>query len=433
MPNTLVYTRTIVQPSAAVKLTEKIGRADVAALSAVDQGAVTPNGDKPLVDIVRLRQNFGEQSLVGMLYSDRVGGGRENRALGGDTKIVFGEKYFAQFQAAESMTRVNGATTSGPMWEAVLDGTGRSFGFHYNVLGIHKNFQTDNGFVPRVDQVAPNISNRVTWYGPQGAVLERLQLFGTLSGVWGYDDFFAAKSILEDHASVSASALLRGGWNLGYTPRISSYGFRSQDYADLPGFVPSARTETFTHNFTLSTPIWRRFDASVGTTLGNDVDFDETSRVERTDYNAAIDVRPTDRLRINATYVASAFDRHGTNIRSMETRIPRIKLEYQIARPIFVRVVSQYTAASRAALVDPRTGEVLNVATSGVTAPSTASNSNVLRTDWLFSYRPTPGTVFFLGYGGSLSEADPLAFRELTRTNDSFFVKGSYLFRISGL
>jgi len=45
----------------------------------------------------------------------------------------------------------------------------------------------------------------------------------------------------------------------------------------------------------------------------------------------------------------------------------------------------------------------------------------------LHSYRPTPGTVFFLGYGGSLSEPDPLAFDRLRRTGDAFFVKASYV------
>jgi len=432
VPNTLVYTRTIVQPTAAVKLTEKLGRADVAALSAVDQGALTPNGDHPLVDIVRLRQNFGEQSLVGMLYSDRVGGGRSNRAIGADTKIVFGEKYYAQFQAVQSMTTVGGTSRNGPMWEAVLDATGRSYGFHYNVLGISPNFQTDNGYVPRVGFVKPNISNRYTFYGAPGARLERLQLFGTVYGLWDYDDFFSAKSLLEDQASLSFTGTLRGGWSLGWTPKISSYGFRPADYANLPGFTPSDRIETFTNNFTVSTPIFRRFDASVGTTIGNDVDFLETSRVRRTDYNATINLRPTDRLRVNATYVASSFDRRLTGQRSAETRIPRLKVEYQIARPIFVRVVSQYTAVTRGALVDPRTGEILDVSQGGVPIPSASSASNVLRTDWLFSYRPTPGTVFFLGYGGSLSEADPLAFRQLRRTNDSFFVKGSYVFRFMG-
>jgi hypothetical protein len=91
-------------------------------------------------------------------------------------------------------------------------------------------------------------------------------------------------------------------------------------------------------------------------------------------------------------------------------------------------VVSQYTATRREALVDPRTGQVIVLAS----GPSTATSSNVLRTDWLFSYRPTPGTVFFVGYGGSMTEEDPLAFKRLTRRSDAFFVKGSYVFRFTG-
>ena len=82
----------------------------------------------------------------------------------------------------------------------------------------------------------------------------------------------------------------------------------------------------------------------------------------------------------------------------------------------------------RQPLVDPRTGQVLLVSgTTGFT-PSAASASNRLRTDWLVSYRPSPGTVFFVGYGGDLEETDPLAFRTLRRTDDSFFVKASSCF-----
>src|SRR5262249_29368735 len=160
---------TIVQPDAAVKLTGKLGRADVAVMSALDQGATSFGGERPLVDIVRVRQGFGDQSLAGLLYSDRSGGGRENRVIGGDTRILFGGKYFAQFQAVESMTRVHGVLKSGPLWEAVVDRTGRAWGFHYNVIGIDPAFAADNGFVPRVGYVQPSASNRFTWYGAPGA------------------------------------------------------------------------------------------------------------------------------------------------------------------------------------------------------------------------------------------------------------------------
>jgi len=75
VPNSLVYTRTIVRPDAAAKFTGKLGRADIAVLSALDQSPSSfTTRDRPLVDIVRLRQNFGEQSLAGLVYSERVGG-----------------------------------------------------------------------------------------------------------------------------------------------------------------------------------------------------------------------------------------------------------------------------------------------------------------------------------------------------------------------
>lgn len=441
VPNTLVYTRTIVHPDGAAKLTGKLDRADVAVLSAVDEAGGGAPGEHPLVDIVRLQQHFGEQSLAGVLYSDRISADRENRAFGGDTHIVFKRIYFAQFQAVESVTRANGSTQSGPMWEAVVDATGRSWGFHYNVLGISPEFQTDNGFVPRAGFVQPNAANRITIYGKPGSLFERFNVFLSETALWDYRDFFDAKRLLEDHFSPQMSWTLRGGWSINASPRLSSYAFDQSGYSTLfvpattPGgtatpFVPSDRIETLVSGFSVGTPQYRYWYASVGTTLGNDVDFLETSRVRRADYSGEIDLRPSERLRAYLTYTGSAFTRRSDGVHSTYTRIPRIKVEYQLARPLFVRVVSQYTAMNHDPLVDPRTGQVLLVSGSTGPTPSTASSSNTLRTDWLVSYRPNPGTVFFLGYGGDLDETDPLAFRQLRRTDDAFFVKASYLFRL---
>ncbi|MEO7041066.1 MAG: hypothetical protein ABI035_02275 [Gemmatimonadaceae bacterium] len=99
---------------------------------------------------------------------------------------------------------------------------------------------------------------------------------------------------------------------------------------------------------------------------------------------------------------------------------------------MFVRVVAQYTATTRSALLDPRNGDVLFVNSDTTYAPSVGSIANGLRTDWMFSYRPSPGTVFFAGYGNSMMEPDALAFRRLRRINDGFFVKLSYLFQALG-
>lgn len=425
VPNSLVYTRTIVQPDAAAKLTGKIGRVDVAVLSALDGGG-TPAGDKPVVDIVRLRTGIGEQSQAGFFYSDRTSDSRSNRVLGADTKVVFGDIYYASLQAVESFTSAGGASTRGSMWEAVVDATNRAWGFHYNVLGIQPNFNADNGYVPRTGFVKPGASNRFTWYGKQGAVAERFNVFASVNALWRYDDFFNAKSLLEDAASTQLQLTLRGGWSVGLTPRIASFAFDPADYRSYVGFTPSQRITTLVTGFSVATPQYRRFAASAGTTVGNDVDFLETSRVRRVDYNASLDLRPSDRLRVSATYVSTSFARRVTGGRSAFARIPRLKAEYQLARPLFVRVVSQYTATRREALLDPRSGTAIMFG-SGASQPSA---SNALRTDWLLSYRPAPGTVFFLGYGGTLNEENPLAFDRLRRTADAFFVKGSYVLRL---
>ena len=62
--------------------------------------------------------------------------------------------------------------------------------------------------------------------------------------------------------------------------------------------------------------------------------------------------------------------------------------------------------------------------------PATAFTANQINVDWLFSYRPSPGTLVYLGYGSTLTEDGAFAFgRDLQRTADGFFAKVSYLFR----
>ena len=134
-------------------------------------------------------------------------------------------------------------------------------------------------------------------------------------------------------------------------------------------------------------------------------------------------------LSMNATYASNEFTRRVDGSSTFSQRIPRVKIEYQVARSVFVRIVSQYEANRRETLVDYRTGLPLLVRQSnGTYAQSVARASNLLRADWLFSYRPSPGTVFFAGYGNSMTEPEALGFDRLRRVSDGFFLKASWLF-----
>lgn len=324
------------------------------------------------------------------------------------------------------------------MWEAVVDRTGRAFGFHYNVLGIHPDFAADNGFVNRVGIVQPGIANRVSIYGAPGSVFERWMGFVRLIGTWKYDDFFAGRPVLERNASFNNSFTFRGGWTVSATPSLARYAFDSAAYAgtrspDPSGnpfpFVPRGTLDATTVQFSITTPVFRKFTASVGTTIGQDVDFQEVTPVRRRDLNVSLDLRPSPQLRMTATWVSSSFSRVRDGVQTVSTRIPRVKAEYQITRAVFVRLVSQYEATVREALVDPATGRTLLVSQGSGFVPSTKRVSNTLRSDFLFSFRPSPGTVFFAGYGDTMTEPDPLALNRLRRTADGFFLKASYVFQ----
>jgi len=166
---------------------------------------------------------------------------------------------------------------------------------------------------------------------------------------------------------------------------------------------------------------------------GRDENFFEWSPANILYLTLVANWRPTDRLRLNAQYQHQQFDRRTDGTTVGVRKIPRLKMEYQIARPIFVRVIGEYDADMQDDLRDDsRTGApilVFNPST-GDYARALGSRRNNLRTEWLFSYQPSPGTVFFAGYGSTLNESEPLRFGSLRRTVDGFFVKLSYLYRL---
>jgi hypothetical protein len=68
------------------------------------------------------------------------------------------------------------------------------------------------------------------------------------------------------------------------------------------------------------------------------------------------------------------------------------------------------------------------VSSGGGLVPSTRISTNALRTDWLFLFRPGPGTVFFLGYGGV--SANRTVGVSAAQAGERFFHQGSYVLRI---
>ena len=243
---------------------------------------------------------------------------------------------------------------------------------------------------------------------------------------------------IEKKLHVNLNATIRGGWNAGAGYFVETFGFDPALYAnyrvlgvanDTLPFTGTPRIPNSEQYVQFNTPPGSMLSANAIYVWGRDEDFYEWASTNFVVTSYGVTARPTDKLRVNATYNLQSFGRRSDGSIVGNNRIPRLKVEYQLSRPVFVRLVGEYDSFYRDALRDEgRTGRPLLV--NGQLA--TAFQSTAFRGDFLFSYQPNPGTVVFLGYGAGYADTRPasqpfefpssLGFRGYNRTDDAFFV-----------
>lgn len=275
-------------------------------------------------------------------------------------------------------------------------------------------------------------------------MFESIQFTPIFDNTWDWSRFVRGTEPDDIKVNTSTTARLRGGWTTTVYTWTETFKFPASLYAnyyverhDASGAaidtVPFTGTDRLTNvgvNLRLSTPQWKTFAASGDVIMGQDDNFDEWSSALIVYSTAEAEWRPTGKVRVNGRWLEQRVyrksDRSLVRIRS----IPRVKLEYQVSRPIFVRFVGQYDGLKVDELRDDsRTENPILIRTSSGFRRATPVDRGGLRVDWLFSYQPSPGTVMFMGYGASLG-SDEFRPSDLTRTSDGFFVKLSYLFRM---
>jgi hypothetical protein len=436
-PNRLIYTRRITQPVAGAKLTGKLGATSIAYLGAVD-AEDDASGSNPVYNVLRLRRDVGPSSTLGLVYTDKIVSSDYNRVLGSDARVVWGKVWFSQVQVVGSRTRSGGGVNSGALWDITLaDRTGRAYGNHFQLTGISPDFVAASGFVNRTDVVTGRMMNRFSWYGAPGALLEQLTTFVSLSPLWRYDDFLHGRGTIETEISNSWNATLRGGWQVEVSASNQQQVFESSDYVgySVPGptdtvafVVPHGLYNLWSGSAEVTTPS-RPLTANVSLSYGAAPIFAEAAEGRQFSLETEINWRPTPALRLNALWTHTILDRARDGSRFATADIPRLKLEYQLSRSIFLRYVGQYFAQEQASPLDPLTGLPLLV--DPILAPgAVGSVVREFTNDVLFSYKPTPGTVVLLGYGAALSEPRAFRFDDLHRESDGVFLKLSYLFRM---
>ena len=446
-PSSLVYTRAIEAPIAATKLTGKDGPLSIAYLSALDEqtSSVTGTGH-PLFNVLRVQRDIGGESVIGSTITDKEQGGAYSRLVSADSRFTFDKIYTLQLQAATSTTREStGAMRAGPLWLARLQRAGRTFGFDYFVKGIDPDFVAASGFVARAGVGTMSLDHRVTFYAPPGGLIETYGGDIRYSGTWEYRSLTALRTAEDQRYQFNASATLRGGWQIGGAVYLESYGYDPSIYANYYLASVNGTDTTYTHfqnqkNLpntdlvaTLYSPQFAHFSLSIVEVWGKDENFYEWSSAAVQLPSIGITWQPTPRFRANGIFNAQYYWRRTDHSLIAQTIIPRLDVEYQLSRSTFIRVVGQYDAAYQDSLRDDgRTNLPIFIrSSSGAFTRTTPYSSNVFSGSVLFSYRPVPGTVAFIGYGNDAVEPGALQFSRLRRQDDNFFVKFSYLFRLN--
>jgi hypothetical protein len=472
-PESLVYTRSIVAPAAGARVTGKVGAMNLAWLGAVDDAPrenparYAPQPDRAWFGIGRLRRDVGQGSTMGLLATSRVVGGAFNHVAAADARLRFGRAYVLGAQVGGSWTRAwrqDGAGTDSAgapgarvpvalydraahIGQVFVDRTSRPWGYLVTLRDVPEDFVTETGFVRRTGLTSLFGGNRVSWYGAPGARVERIDFFQSGSLLFPGRAFWRGGGALEGEAAMNVQPKLRGNLELELGVSRGFYVLDPGDYAgySLPvpdgletGDVlvrPDARVGGLNNVWLeVESSYFKWMDLSVEARLGGVPLFAEGTRGRELSLEAAVALRPTAALRVDGGLRRVLLHRARDDSRYSRALVPRLRVEYQLTRAFAVRGLAQYAVEEVDVLRAPdgrpylRDGDPFRVRR-GNRPASDAPQLNPLRLDLLLSWRPSPGTVAFLGYGREVTDDEAFRFDGLAPRTDGLFLKLSYLFR----
>ena len=155
-PINLFFSRRIVDPQVGARLTGKAGPYAIGALYADDRApGLQVLDDDPLFGkksqnaVLRVSRDMGNQSSLGVIYTDSRLEDSYNRVGGLDARIRFSPNWVGTLQGVASSTRLtDGEELSGPAADAVLERTGRKLSYAVAYNDRSPGFFTTLGFLP---------------------------------------------------------------------------------------------------------------------------------------------------------------------------------------------------------------------------------------------------------------------------------------------
>jgi len=391
-PN-LIYTRTIVNPLIAAKVTGKIAeKQSIASLYAMDElYDTTPGGRYAYVGIVRFKQ-----ALSGDGYIAGMGAVRETKphvnGMGGiDGLIRLTQSSRLAFQGLLSHTGDDptSSTERGHKYELTYDYEERSLRYGGAFGRISDNFVAEMGYVPRpgIMYVEGYVNPR---FYPSSELVRRVSIF---TGSRQYKDL--PSGIWENGYDLSISALVGPTVSVSAFAAVQTEVFAGKEF------------NTNTVQGSLSSQATRDVYVGLSAQHGNAIYY-SANPYGGYGHRGTLSIRyqPWDNLSAEYTLTFNDFSRSSDSKLIYEYTISRLRTTYQFNKYLFFRGIVEYNNYRKRML-----------------------------TDLLASFTYIPGTVMHLGYGSLYErirweESRYVPTDRFLETKRGLFFKASYLWRL---
>jgi hypothetical protein len=404
-PETLFFSRRIVEPQFGARLTGKIGPWAIGALTMDDRapGNLDGTGQRAHIEVARIQREAGAATFGVMVASTQFDGGA-NQVISADTRIKLGSNWIASGQVVLSKTRTPGDPTySGSAWFGELRHSGRHLQYYTQYRDRSSEFAADLGFIPRVDiREVKNVAE-YRWKPEAGWLLS----FGPsiiATGAWNH-----AGSLQDWSVETPFSFDFRGPANLTVS-RIEAF----ERFRDL-GFRKDSSDVQFSYNK------WQWLGVVADYSEGRAVNYNPAAGLaplasDLIESNLTLSFRPTARARFDETYFYTRLGSPGASV--FTNHLCRSKWNYQFTRALSARVIVDYNAV------------LPNLSLTSL------NRTKRFGTDLLLTYLIHPGTALYVGYtdqrenygfiGTAAAELQRMGGPWLS-TGRQFFAKVSYL------
>jgi hypothetical protein len=409
-PFEAVFTRTVADPLWGGKMTGKIGKGALGFFVAQDrinnliipsnQGSEAVSLDEDVFGgVFRYRQDIGNASTLGVLYTGRSGGDYYNHVGGIDGFFRLGKKDQVRFQYLRSQTRYGEEVASAfgqrrdafpgdALYVEYMHQT-RNWFLYGSYSDKNAGFRSDAGFVNRVDTRWLDSQFQYIFWGKPGGWFNRIDVWLRAYRISDHD------SLLTD-SRIALGATYQGPLQSAATVIARA---NREYYAGTLYNIDDLYAEVFFKPF-------NGFSLGVYANPANAVDYANVRPARRLLFGPYLEAGLGRHLNLNLSHNLERLSSAGQ--RTYTANLLQARLIYNFSVRAFARAILQYRDVDR----DPER----------YTFPVDEATRSLF-TQLLFSYKLNAKTVLFLGYSGQLLGSQDI---DLTRSDRTFFLKVGY-------